>query len=93
MCRFVDIVENNTESVFVDPVRVDSTRKMSLTFLLKTCLYGMCIAGSKEGWKRIRKCCIRKTKRLTTTAVKKRKDKFIEAVVHGKNSNGLSFFR
>jgi hypothetical protein len=53
----------------------------------------MCIAGSTEGWKRVRKIRVRKTKRLITTAVKKRKVKFIEAVVHGKNSNGLSFFR
>jgi hypothetical protein len=52
----------------------------------------MCIAGSKEGWKRIRTHCVRKTKRLTATAVKKREDKFKEAVVYGKGSNDMSFF-
>jgi hypothetical protein len=48
MYRFLDIVENNTEWVFVDPVCVDSARKMSLTFLLKTCLYGCVLQGVKK---------------------------------------------
>ena len=44
----VDIIENNTESVFVDPACIDSAGKMSLTFLLKTCLYGCVLQGVKK---------------------------------------------
>ncbi len=40
--------ENNIESVLIGSVCTDSTGKMSLTFLLKTCLYGCVLQGVKK---------------------------------------------